>query len=79
MLATQEEPGTEPRTIAKVDCTTEKNVAKQMEIKGYPTLYFFKNGQKQKYDGKRKSDDIVKWVNEHAVNTSTGITCEEMQ
>ena len=50
-----------------------------MEIKGYPTLYFFKNGQKQKYDGKRKSDDIVKWVNEHAVNTSTGITCEEMQ
>ena len=42
VLRTQETPGTEPRTIAKVDCTTQKKLAERMEIKGYPTLYFFK-------------------------------------
>jgi len=38
VLAAQEDP----RTIAKVDATENKGLADRMEIKGFPTLYFFK-------------------------------------
>jgi len=31
-----------PRTIAKVDATEAKGIAERMEIKGFPTLYFWK-------------------------------------
>ena len=31
-----------PRTIAKVDATENKVIADRMQIKGFPTLYFFK-------------------------------------
>jgi len=31
-----------PRTIAKVDATEAKGLADRMQIKGFPTLYFFK-------------------------------------
>ena len=31
-----------PRTIAKVDATENKAIADRMQIKGFPTLYFFK-------------------------------------
>lgn len=42
VLAAQEEP----RTIAKVDATENKGLADRMEIKGFPTLYFFNQGAK---------------------------------
>ena len=42
VLREQDAPGLSAQTIAKVDCTTQKEVGKRMEIKGYPTLYFFK-------------------------------------
>lgn len=31
-----------PRTIAKVDATEAKGLADRMQIKGFPTLYFWK-------------------------------------
>ena len=31
-----------PLTIAKVDATENKGLAERMEIKGFPTLYFWK-------------------------------------
>jgi hypothetical protein len=31
-----------PRTIAKVDATENKEIADRMQIKGFPTLYFYK-------------------------------------
>ena len=31
-----------PLTIAKVDATENKAIGDRMEIKGFPTLYFFK-------------------------------------
>ena len=37
-LAAQENP----QTIAKVDATEQKNLAKRFEIKGFPSLKFYK-------------------------------------
>ncbi len=38
--------------LAKVDATVEKTLAKDHEVRGYPTLWYYKKGEKEKYGGK---------------------------
>lgn len=49
--------------LAKVDATEETELAEKFEIRGYPTLKFFKNGNIIDYNGGRTSDEIIKWLN----------------
>lgn len=48
--------------LAKVDATEQKVLAKKFEIKGFPTLKFFKGGKDQEYGGGRTADTIVSWL-----------------
>lgn len=48
--------------LAKVDATKETDLAENYEVRGYPTLKFFKNGQPIPYTGGRKAEDIIKWL-----------------
>ncbi|XP_022671125.1 thioredoxin domain-containing protein 5-like isoform X2 [Varroa destructor] len=51
--------------IAKVDCTEEPEICTDHEIQGYPTLKFFKAGQKkngEKYRGSRELEALSSWV-----------------
>ena len=48
--------------LAKVDATENEDLAKEFGIAGYPTLKFFRSGQVIAYNGGRKADNIVKWV-----------------
>ena len=48
--------------LAKVDATEESKVAEKFEVRGYPTLKFFKNGKDQEYNGGRTADTIVSWL-----------------
>jgi len=32
------------------------------EVKGFPTLYFYSNGQKIKYSGQRTKDFLINWL-----------------
>ncbi|ETO11984.1 protein disulfide isomerase [Reticulomyxa filosa] len=54
--------------IAKVDATTEEEVASKYDIQGYPTLKWFAKDAKDPidYDGGRSLDDFVEWVNDKA-------------
>merc|ERR1711915_478319 len=51
-----------PIKLAKVDATEESTVAEKFEVRGYPTLKFFKNGKAMEYGGGRTADTIVSWV-----------------
>jgi len=48
--------------LAKVDATAEKDLASKYNVKGYPTLLWFDDGQDSPYDGGRTADEIVTWV-----------------
>lgn len=52
----------EPAKLAKVDATEAKDTGARFEIKGFPTLIFFKNGNKMEYNGGRTASEIVSWV-----------------
>jgi len=50
--------------LVKVDATVEATLAQSFEVGGYPTLKFFKNGDKtgMEYGGGRTEDEIVAWI-----------------
>nr|XP_034960142.1 protein disulfide-isomerase [Zootoca vivipara] len=51
--------------LAKVDATEESELAQQFGVRGYPTIKFFKNGDKsspKEYTAGREADDIVNWL-----------------
>ena len=61
-----------PFKLAKVDATENDALAKQFEIKGFPTIKYFKNGKAAEYNGGRTATEIVNWVNKKSgpvVNT----------
>merc|ERR1712038_340696 len=51
-----------PIKLGKVDATEESALAEKFEVRGYPTLKFFKNGKPMEYGGDRTADTIVNWV-----------------
>ncbi|KAL5014742.1 hypothetical protein ScPMuIL_009012 [Solemya velum] len=49
-------------SIAKVDCTSDRSVCDQFEVRGYPTLLWIKDGQKvEKYQGGRTLEDLKQY------------------
>jgi len=48
--------------FAKVDGTEQEELRDKMEVKGYPTLYFYRQGEPVKYKGGRMAQEMVDWV-----------------
>uniref|UniRef100_A0A8R1HL18 Protein disulfide-isomerase n=1 Tax=Caenorhabditis japonica TaxID=281687 RepID=A0A8R1HL18_CAEJA len=48
--------------LAKVDATENQALATKYEVRGYPTILYFKNGKPTKYTGGRSTSQIVDWV-----------------
>jgi len=67
-----------PIALAKVDATVEKTLAERFGIQGFPTLFWFKNGEKSEYSGGRTKDTIVNWVVKKSGPPSTTVTCDAL-
>ena len=47
--------------LGKVDATVESDLAGKFEVRGYPTLKWFRGGKPSDYNGGRTEDEIVAW------------------
>lgn len=66
-----------PVKLAKVDATEHNGLAKQFEVRGFPTLKFFKNGKASDYNGGRTEADIVQWLSKKIGPPATEVKSEE--
>ncbi|XP_063817275.1 protein disulfide-isomerase [Pseudophryne corroboree] len=65
--------------LAKVDATEESELAQEFGVRGYPTIKFFKNGDKsspKEYSAGREADDIVNWLKKRTGPAATTLTDE---
>ncbi|KAF7267893.1 thioredoxin domain-containing protein pretaporter [Rhynchophorus ferrugineus] len=54
-------------TIAKIDCTEYRGLCSSYDVRAYPTLLWFENGQKlDRYTGERSLEELKKYVNKMA-------------
>ncbi|XP_057331493.1 protein disulfide-isomerase-like [Microplitis mediator] len=48
--------------LGKVDVTVEEELARENDIRSYPTIGFFRNGVPINYPGELETDDLVDWL-----------------
>ena len=48
--------------IAEVNCEAEGRLCKDIKLRGYPTIIFFKGGERVEYDGLRGLGDLVSFA-----------------
>lgn len=63
--------------LAKVDATEENELAENYEVQGFPTVYFFVDGEHITYSGQRTKDAIVTWIKKKIGPGITNITTTE--
>jgi protein disulfide-isomerase A1 len=68
-----------PMYVAKVDATENNALAERFEIKGFPTMIWFRNGQKQDYTGGRTKDTIIAWINKKTGPASNQLNCGDFE
>lgn len=60
-------------SIAKIDCTVNRDACKSYDIKSYPTLLWIENGEKiDKYQGQRSLEELTGYVAEMQGGSSKG-------
>lgn len=58
--------------VGEVNCDAEKRLCKDAHLRGYPTILFFRGGERVEYDGLRGIGDFVHYA-EKAVELSNGV------
>lgn len=58
--------------IGEVNCDQEKRLCKDVGVKGYPSMFYFQNGQRSEYEGLRGFSDLTKYASD-ALDLANGI------
>ncbi|MCJ1393692.1 hypothetical protein MMC18_006568 [Xylographa bjoerkii] len=48
--------------IGEVNCDVETRLCKEVRVRGYPTIHFFRGGERVEYDGLRGLGDLVSYA-----------------
>ncbi|KAG8387683.1 hypothetical protein BUALT_Bualt02G0046800 [Buddleja alternifolia] len=63
--------------LAKVDAAVENELTEKYEVQGFPTVYFFVDGEYKPYPGQRTKDAIVTWIKKKTGPGISNITTTE--
>lgn len=58
--------------IGEVNCEVEKRLCKDVHVRGYPTLLFFRGGERVEYEGLRGLGDLITFANKAHI-TGNGV------
>ncbi|KAM0137355.1 hypothetical protein ACHAP3_004162 [Botrytis cinerea] len=58
--------------IGEVNCEAESRLCKDVHVRGYPTIHFFRGGERVEYEGLRGLGDFVTFANK-AVDIGDGV------
>lgn len=58
--------------IGEVNCEAEKRLCKEAHVRGYPTILFFRGGERVEYEGLRGIGDFVQYA-EKATDLARGV------
>ncbi|KAI4122277.1 MAG: hypothetical protein LQ347_006559, partial [Umbilicaria vellea] len=58
--------------VGEVNCDTEPRLCKDVRVKGYPTIHFFRGGERVEYDGLRGLGDLVSYAKK-ALDIGSGV------
>ncbi|EPQ30820.1 uncharacterized protein PFL1_01719 [Pseudozyma flocculosa PF-1] len=64
--------------LAKVDCTVETEVCAAQEVAGYPTLKVSRKGVFTEYNGARKADGIVSYMQKQSLPAISTLTADSI-
>ena len=62
----------EQLNVGEVNCDKEKRLCKDVKVRGYPTILFFRGGERIEYDGLRGLGDLISFANK-AVAVGEGV------
>jgi protein disulfide-isomerase len=70
--------------IGEVNCDIEKRLCRDVKVKGYPTILFFRGGERIEYDGLRGLGDLIHYAQktmavEEGVRDVTAAEFEELE
>lgn len=58
--------------IGEVNCDTEVRLCKDVRVKAYPTIHFFRGGERVEYDGLRGLGDLISYAKK-ALDVGSGV------
>ncbi|OWP03542.1 hypothetical protein B2J93_7560 [Marssonina coronariae] len=58
--------------VGEVNCEVESRLCKDVRVRGYPTILFFRGGERVEYDGLRGLGDLVSYANK-AIDVGDGV------
>jgi protein disulfide-isomerase len=58
--------------VGEVNCETEPRLCRDAGVKGYPTIYFFRGGERVEYNGLRGLGDLINYTKK-AVDVASGV------
>ncbi|KAK3939811.1 thioredoxin domain-containing protein 5 [Diplogelasinospora grovesii] len=58
--------------VGEVNCDAESRLCKDVRLRGYPTILFFKGGERVEYDGLRGVGDLISYA-EKAIDLASGV------
>ena len=59
--------------VGEVNCDVESRLCKDVRVKGYPTIHFFRGGERVEYDGLRGLGDLISYANK-ALHIGSGVS-----